>query len=64
VFVGSLFLGNRRHLSFIGGYGLPFLVATFLMARWIETRIFFPLFAMMICSVAGFIAEEVRGARK
>lgn len=54
----SLLMGNRRHLPFVLGFMLPTIVVTFILARWIETRIFFPCFALMLASMGGWMFER------
>ncbi len=59
IFILSLLKGNRNYLPFILGYLVPFAVAGFLFARMYETRIYFPLFFMMIASLAKYLAGSL-----
>jgi hypothetical protein len=56
----SVLMGNRNFLPFITGYLIPYLPATFLWARWMESRIFFPIFAIMIASLAAYASQSLR----
>lgn len=52
IYLLSLLQGNRHQIRFIAGYLLPLLVVSFLLvARWIESRTFFPAFAVVIASL-------------
>lgn len=59
----SVLRGNRHHAPFIAAYLAVYLPVTFLLARWIESRVFFPLFAVLIASLAAHLARPADPAR-
>lgn len=59
LFLASVAMGNRSHLAFIAGYFIPLLIVSFFIGRWMETRIFYSGFALMICSMVGFVRDRI-----
>ena len=57
LYVWSVLRGNRTGLLFIAGYVVPLLAASFLFGRCGETRIFFPAFAVILCSLASYVTK-------
>ncbi len=56
--------GNRQQWRFIAGYLLPLLVVSFLLvARWIESRTFFPAFAIVIPVIGLHIRQALPAGR-
>ena len=60
VYLLTLLTGNRQQLFFIAGYLLPLLVVSFLfVARWIESRTFFPAFAIVIAVIGMHVRQAI-----
>ena len=58
VYLLTLLDGNRHQWRFIAGYLGPLLLVSFLLvARWIESRTFFPAFAIVIASIGMHIHQ-------
>lgn len=58
VYLLTLLDGNRHQRLFIAGYLLPLLVVSFItVARWIESRTFFPAFAVIVAAIGMHIRQ-------
>lgn len=55
----SVALGNRKFLPFLCGYLVPYLPVTFAASRWMESRIFFPIFVIVMASLATFTRQTL-----
>ena len=65
VYLLTLLDGNRHQWRFIIGYLGPLLLVSFLLvARWIESRTFFPAFAIVIASVGMHIHQSLASGRE
>lgn len=58
IFIMTVLKGNRMHLPFIVGYGVPLLLTAFFISSFDEHRIFYPLMMLMISSIVGFVSQS------
>ena len=64
VYLLTLLDGNKHQWRFIVGYLGPLLLVSFLLvARWIESRTFFPAFAIVIASVGMHLRQSLAAHR-
>lgn len=64
VYLWTVLDGNRHQWRFIAGYLGPLLLVSFLLvARWIESRTFFPAFAIVIASMGMHINQTLTAQR-
>ena len=60
LYVVSLIAGNRLYIGFILGYLLPLLVVSFFISNQGEHRIFYPVYPLLILSIAVHFAHTVQ----
>lgn len=60
VYLLTLLDGSRHQWRFVAGYLAPLFVVSFLtVARWIESRTFFPAFAVVIATIGMHISQKL-----
>jgi len=63
IYLLTLLMGNARFRPFLLGYLGSFLVVALFLSTYSEHRIFYPLMAVMIASIIGFVRDQSRAAQ-